>query len=296
MDILNQCPVCHNKNLSLFKSIKDHFYSKESFDLYQCDNCGFIFTNPRPEIGNLKMYYQSEEYLSHSKNQRNLTSIIYSIIKNYSLQKKYMIISKYHRSGKVLDIGCATGEFLNYFKQKGWTTIGIEPAENPRKYATTKYGLEVYDEPKLENLEKNTFDVITLWHVLEHVPDLSHRMEQINKLLKKDGVIAIALPNYNSWDAKHYDKHWAAYDVPRHLSHFSQNTIRFLLEQFQLKIIETIPLKFDAYYVSLLSEKYKSGRMNYFKAFLNGFKSNKYGSKNNMNYSSLIYMAKKQLE
>jgi 2-polyprenyl-3-methyl-5-hydroxy-6-metoxy-1,4-benzoquinol methylase len=296
MDNIDQCPVCNSNSFQHFKTIKDYFLSGEVFQLDKCNNCGFIFLNPRPDKEKLQEYYQSTEYLSHSKSQRNLTSMIYDVIKNYSLHKKFQVISQYHDNGKILDIGCATGEFLNYYKKKGWQTLGIEPALYPRNYAIEKYGLEVYDEPKIQELEKNSFDVITLWHVLEHVPELAKRVEQIRGLLKNNGVIVIALPNHNSWDARHYDEYWAAYDAPRHLYHFSQDTFQLLLAKFQLRLIETIPLKFDAFYVSLLSEKYKTGKMKYVKACTNGIKSNYYANKNNMNYSSLIYIVKKQLE
>jgi 2-polyprenyl-3-methyl-5-hydroxy-6-metoxy-1,4-benzoquinol methylase len=292
METLKICPICSKSNFLSFKTIDDYFLTGEKFQLTQCDDCGFIFTNPRPKPDKIQGYYQSNEYFSHSKEKRNITSFLYNLVKSYSLKSKYRIIAKYSKKGKILDIGCATGEFLDYFNKNGWKTKGIEPAPEPRKFAKEKYGLDVSDENVLSEMKQETFDVITLWHVLEHVSNLNKRVDQIQSLIKANGIVVIALPNYQSWDAKFYDKYWAAYDVPRHLYHFSRKTIEILLSNHRLKIIETIPLFFDSFYVSLLSEKYKNGKVNYLAAIKNGFKSN-LAAKKSTNYSSLIYIAKK---
>lgn len=293
MEYLKTCPVCDGTSHEKFKEINDHFLSKESFTLTRCKDCSFVFTNPRPEENNLEKYYQSDEYFSHSKKKKGLITFLYDAVKNYSLNKKYQLISKIIPEGNILDIGCATGEFLNYFKLKGWNCMGIEPAENPRNYAIENYHLEVKTEDALDNFTKESFDVITMWHVLEHVPNLKERIQQIERLLKPDGLLIIALPNYLSWDAKHYETFWAGYDVPRHLYHFSQQSISTFLLKYHFSIFNTIPLKFDSFYVSLLSEKYKTGKMNFVNAFFNGLKSNLYAKWRGMAYSSLIYLAKK---
>jgi len=193
-----------------------------------------------------------------------------------------------------LDIGCATGEFLNYFKNNGWNCTGIEPAKDPRKYAIENFNLDVKAEEALDQLGPDTFDVITLWHVLEHVPNLNERLGQISKLLKPDGLLLIALPNHLSWDATYYKDFWAGFDVPRHLHHFSPDTVKLLLVKYNISIFDIKPMKFDAFYVSLLSEKYKTRSMKYLSAFCKGIKSNAAAKKNRNNYSSLIYLAKKQ--
>lgn len=292
MEKLDACPVCDHHEFELYSKVKDHFLSGETFDLNQCKNCGFVFTNPRPEANDLGRYYQSEEYFSHSKAKKGLITFLYNAVKNYSLGRKYKLISSYKKSGKILDIGCATGEFLNYFKSKGWETSGIEPAENPRNYAIQNYNLDVRDEESIKDLDKESFDVITMWHVLEHVPGLNERIDQIKQFLKPDGLLLIALPNYLSWDAKYYGNFWAGFDVPRHLYHFSQDTLKRLLDKFQFSVFDILPLKFDAYYVSLLSEKYQHGKQDFVKAFFNGQKSNRQAAKDDNNYSSLIYLAK----
>ncbi len=294
MEKLNTCPICEGSALSTFKEIKDHFLSQETFHLSVCEKCGFVFTNPRPDENELEKYYQSDEYLSHSKKKKGLITFLYDTIKKYALENKYKLISEIIPSGKILDIGCATGEFLNVFQQKGWECFGIEPSKNPRDFAIENYKLDVKPEEEIEKLGSGNFDVITLWHVLEHVPKLNERIEQIYNLLKPDGLLLIALPNYLSWDSKFYDAFWAGYDVPRHLYHFSPNTISSLLNKHKFSISEIRPMKFDSFYVSLLSEKYKHGSLRYFSAFTKGLKSNFEAKKEQHNYSSLIYLAKKK--
>jgi 2-polyprenyl-3-methyl-5-hydroxy-6-metoxy-1,4-benzoquinol methylase len=294
MKNINNCPICNNLHLQPQMEVADHFLSGEVFRLTKCTGCGFLITNPRPHIKSLATYYQSDDYLSHSK-KKSLTGSIYNIVKNYSLAKKFQLISRYRFRGKLLDIGCATGEFLHYFKNKNWDVTGIEPAEAPRQYAINTYGLNVISEEKIDQLAAGQFDVVTLWHVLEHIPELNRRMEQITKLLTPDGLLVMALPNYLSWDAQHYGSFWAGFDVPRHLYHFTPATISLLLSKYQFEIVKTEPLKFDAFYVSLLSEKYKAAKSGFLTAFRNGLKSNKWAKHNDGNYSSLIYLAKRKI-
>ncbi len=294
MENIVRCPICKNDQLTDNMRVVDHFLSKESFHLVKCSRCGFLITNPRPAASDLPKYYQSDDYLSHSKKKKSVTSSLYNLVKNYSHGKKYQLITSFKKQGTLLDIGSATGEFLHYFDKKKWAVTGIEPAEAPRKYSIENYGVKVFPEEKIDQLPAGQFDVITLWHVLEHVPDLNQRMEQISKLLAPDGLLVIALPNHLSWDAQHYGNYWAGYDVPRHLYHFTPDTISQLLSKFNFEIFKTEPLKFDAYYVSLLSEKYQSGKSNFIAAFRNGLKSNKSAKNGQDNYSSLIYLARKQ--
>lgn len=294
MEKLNQCPICSSIEQFGFLKIADYFLTKEVFSIAKCNNCGFLFTNPRPSGSEISKYYQSQDYISHNTNNSNLFSKAYSIARNFSLRKKHSLISKLVKPGSILDIGCGTGEFLNFMRGKGWDTIGIEPAENPRNFARNIYSLEVYDEQELDFLSSGHFDVITLWHVLEHVPDLDQRLKQIKRLLSGGGVLLIALPNHESWDADYYKSYWAAWDVPRHLYHFSQQTINLLLDKNEFSLISAIPMKMDAYYISLLSEKYKVGKSSVFKAIYNGYRSNYSAKRNLNNYSSLIYLAKNQ--
>ena len=294
MEKISICPICDSDQLAIDSEITDHFLSGEKFRLTKCNNCGFLFTNPRPKKSQLGKYYQSEDYFSHSKKKKGLITFLYNSVKNYSLHNKFNLISRYKNSGSILDIGCATGEFLNHFKKHGWETKGIEPAEEPRNFAIENYNLVVKPEDDLKNVTDERYDVISMWHVLEHVPDLNERMEQISRLLKKDGLLVIALPNYLSWDGQHYQNYWAGYDVPRHLYHFSEKSIAKLLDKYNFSMFKKVPLKYDSFYVSLLSEKYKSGNPNYPKALFSGLKSNIKAKKHGNNFSSLIYIVKFQ--
>ena len=291
MEKIESCFICGNKEFLNYLDCKDHFLSQENFKIIKCKNCGFKFINPRPDQNEIGKYYQSEEYISHSGNKKGLVNFVYQIVKNYTIPKKFILINKYSKGKTILDVGCATGEFLNLFKLRKWKTYGIEPNEKARDFAIKNLGLDVFEENEIKKFENNNFDVITMWHVLEHVHNLNERVGEIKRILKNDGILFLALPNPESFDAKYYKEYWAGYDVPRHLYQFNNMNVKELFDKFDMKIIQKIPMKFDAFYISLLSEKYKTGRKNWFRGLYNGWKSNLSGMKSN-NYSSLIYLIK----
>ena len=276
--------------MSLLKII-DYSVSKEKFDLIKDTTYGFLVTTPLPDISELAKYYETEEYISHTDTKRNLFEKVYHLVREYAIKNKVALINKEQSKGSLLDIGCGTGDFLSAAKNNGWLVTGIEPNENARVKANTKTNNSVFETSKLEILPENSFDVITLWHVLEHLPNLESHVKTIRKLLKPNGSLIIAVPNHKSFDANYYKQFWAAYDVPRHLWHFSQTSIKKLFKNFQIELNKTIPMKFDSFYVSLLSEKYKTGKQNIVKAFWIGFRSN-LKAKHTSEYSSLIYVFK----
>lgn len=294
MEELKNCPICNHSSFSHFLNCIDYTVSRKTFNIVSCEYCGFKFTNSRPEKEAIGKYYESEDYISHSNSKKGLFNIIYQAVRKYTIRKKVKLISNISRKKKegksILDIGCGTGEFLNACKNKGWRTLGIEPGKQARKYAISHYGIEVKEESALTSLEDQTFDVITLWHVLEHVHELNERMRELRRLVKPEGKLIIAVPNYLSYDAAHYGTYWAAYDVPRHLYHFSPNTMTQLLGNYGIQIQKMLPMKFDSFYVSLLSEKYKSGKTNFLKAFVIGLKSSKLSQKAVKKSSSIIYI------
>jgi 2-polyprenyl-3-methyl-5-hydroxy-6-metoxy-1,4-benzoquinol methylase len=294
MELLKKCPACDHEKFVEFIQCKDHFLSKEDFTILKCENCGLLFTNPRPEENDLGRYYKSSQYISHSNAKKGLINKIYHFIRRHNHKKKYKLISSYRSKGEILDVGCATGEFLLFLKQKGWNVFGIEPDADARQFAIENNKIEAFPESELVKLGRDKFDVITLWHVLEHVSNLKPRITELYNLLKDDGILIIAVPNSQSLDAAHYGSFWAGYDVPRHLYHFDQKVIKDLFSKFNFSCIEIKPMKFDSYYVSLLSEKYISGKNNYLKAAKTGWQSNCHARKNQMNYSSLIYIFKKE--
>ena len=273
----------------IFIKVKDNSVSKESFELLMDEELQLLKTHPQPSLDKLPKYYESEDYISHTDGKRSLFEKVYQIIKWYSLNKKVSLINSLHsQKGNLLDIGAGTGDFLTTAKKSGWHTTGIEPNEKAKAISISK---GVTFAENLESIESNTFDVITMWHVLEHVPDLENQIKTLKRLLKPNGTIIIAVPNYKSFDAKYYGEFWAAYDVPRHLWHFSKIAIEKLFAKENMKLIKILPMIFDSFYVSLLSEKYKNGKMNFIKAFYIGLKSNM-KAKQNLEYSSHIYVIK----
>ena len=293
MKTITNCPVCNSHTFVPFLTCKDYTVSKQDFNIVSCTNCNFKFTDPRPEDENLGDYYKSEEYISHSNTSKGIVSKLYHIVRNYTLKNKIRLVSKYVSRGTIIDYGCGTGMFLNICKQNGWKTYGMEPDSGAGKIAS-EMGLRVLNNKQSlkESIGSSQVDAITLWHVLEHVTDLNETLTFFKETLKQEGVLIIAVPNYTSYDAEHYRQYWAAYDLPRHLYHFEINTISKLLLPYGFKLIETKPMKFDSFYVSMLSEKYKTGSVKYLSAFLTGLKSN-LKAKSTKDYSSVIYVFKK---
>lgn len=287
---LTECPVCKS---SLFKDVlvcKDHTVSGEMFTIVDCNNCNFKFTNPRPSNDVLGDYYKSADYISHSDTKKGLISRLYHLVRDYTLKGKIQLVEEYVSRGTILDYGCGTGMFLNVAKQSGWKTIGMEPDSGARKIALNMALDVCSDKLALLGAHPNQmFNAITLWHVLEHVTDLDATLAFFKRSLEKDGVLIIAVPNYKSLDAQTYSEFWAAYDVPRHLYHFDIDSVSNLLANAGFVLDSTRPMKFDSYYVGMLSEKYKNGSVSYVKAFMNGLRSNLAANKTK-EYSSRIYI------
>lgn len=282
--------------------VKDHSVSGEEFALIENSEYGFLETTPQPSLEKLPSYYESEDYISHTDSKRNLFEKIYHLVRVISLKKKLKLINSFPlrqaqdkntKKKNLLDVGCGTGDFLQIAKSNNWEVSGIEPNEQARSIANSKTDNSVLEIEQLLQYDKASFDVITLWHVLEHLPNLEDHISIFQKILKPEGRLIIAVPNYKSFDAKHYKSFWAAYDVPRHLWHFNQASISNLMMAFNFKIEKTKPMCFDAFYVSMLSEKYKSGKMNPIKGFWIGLLSN-LKALSSKEASSLIYIIKKE--
>ncbi|MFD1161333.1 class I SAM-dependent methyltransferase [Hwangdonia seohaensis] len=272
--------------------VKDHSVSGEEFELILNSEYGFLETSPQPDSDKLPEYYKSEDYISHTDSQRNLFEKAYHLVRQFSLKKKLNLINSFSSTEKnLLDVGCGTGDFLQTAKQNNWTVFGIEPNKKARDIANKKTNHSVFKTDELFKIEEHRFDVITLWHVLEHLPNLEEQISIFKKILKPNGTLIIAVPNYKSYDAKHYKQFWAAYDVPRHLWHFNKESISKLVSKQDMQVVKMKPLLFDAFYVSLLSEKYKTGKMNMLNGFWIGLLSN-LKSLRTKEASSLIYIIK----
>jgi len=257
---IEQCPLCGNSQFVHTETCKDYFVSHEDFSLYRCCNCQFVFTQDVP-IGEEKgRYYESSDYVSHSDAKKGVVNHVYHHVRRIMLRRKTRLATKGKKQGNLLDVGCGTGYFAASVKRKGWNVVGVEPSKTAAETARTKFDLEVIPPEKLTELPHHQFDTITLWHVLEHLEDLNESMALFSKLLSENGRLLIALPNNSSYDAAKYRAHWAAYDVPRHIWHFSPNTFRRLAQKHGYTITSVKRMPFDAFYISILSEKYRNRR------------------------------------
>jgi 2-polyprenyl-3-methyl-5-hydroxy-6-metoxy-1,4-benzoquinol methylase len=275
------------KNPTNYTTVKDHSVSGETFQLVLDYDLQLLKTTPQPLLENLGRYYESDDYISHTDGKRSLFEKLYHTVKQKSLRDKIKLIHGFKPSkGNLLDIGAGTGDFLVEAKKSGWAITGVEPSAKAKGIAQAK-GVNFSDN--LDAIANQSLDVITMWHVLEHVPDVEKQIADLKRILKPDGVLIVAVPNYKSYDAQHYGAYWAAYDVPRHLWHFSKTSIEKLFFAQQMELVKVLPMKFDSFYVSLLSEKYKTGKMNFVSGFLTGLKSN-LKAKQSLEYSSHIYV------
>lgn len=286
MNKIKSCPICGDENFSPFLNVKDHMITKEEFSIVTCENCGFHFTNPIPNENKIGEYYKSSAYISHSSSKKGLINFLYNVVRGITLKQKVRWVKNVARGEELLDIGSGTGHFLKAANKKHFHGVGLEPDPEARKHAHSKNHVRSDDQKELYLKEEASFDVVTMWHVLEHVYNLNNDVAQIRKILKNNGALFIAVPNMNSYDAKYYKEFWAAYDVPRHLYHFrQQDVVKFMMNHgFELK--KVIPMKYDSYYVSMLSEKYKKGF--FLKGLFIGWLSNRKAKKNG--YSSQVYV------
>lgn len=289
---INQCVSCGNNKLGLYLKTKDYFLTQEEFELLQCDSCGLILTNPVPNEAEIEKYYNSPDYLSHKSKTQNLTSLVYNSLRKINIRNKYSFVKSFKTGKSILDYGCGSGQLLHYFLKNGWKIQGVEPNADAREIASKLNNIKILNNSEISELQKSSFDVITLWHVLEHIHNLNEVMNNLVSLLKQSGILIIAVPIINSPDALKYKEKWAGLDVPRHLYHFTTSAMKQFLLNHNLVVSETKPMKLDAYYVSLLSEKYRGNKFPYLTAVLEGFNSNKKAEQNN--YSSMIFVARKK--
>lgn len=295
--IYSNCPVCYNSHIHKVLTVKDHSVSNEDFEIWECKKCTFRFTQNIPAVADIAPYYQSSAYISHSDTSKGFINRLYHIVRGFTLKSKKNIAEKYSgiNKGSLLDIGAGTGAFVHTMQDAGWNVTGIEPDDAARKNALDIRNVKLKPADELTLLPAGSFNVITLWHVLEHVHDLHTYMETFRKLLAAKGTLIIALPNYTCYDAHVYAGAWAAYDVPRHLWHFSPGSFDTLAAHHGFSVIHKKPMWFDSYYISLLSEKYLSGKSNTVKAFITGSVSNMKAFTDTKRCSSVIYILQAQV-
>lgn len=273
--IVSACPVCDGTSFSAFLTCTDYFVSGEEFEIKKCDACGFKITGNIEDEDNIGRYYQSEKYISHSNTSKGLVNSAYHQVRKYMLGQKRRLVEKSSviKNGQILDVGTGTGFFLNEMKEKGWQVTGTEKSDEARGFAMNEFGLELLTAETLFTLPEQKFDVITLWHVLEHIHLLNKNLDTFNQLLKPNGKLIIAVPNHESSDALHYKNYWAAYDVPRHIWHFAPSQMEKLGKKHHFKLTGIHTMPFDSFYVSILSEKYRKSKLALIKGLFFGYVS-----------------------
>lgn len=287
-----QCPVCSSVEIKKVLTGKDYTVSQQNFAILECNHCTLRFTQDVPSENAIAPYYKSENYISHTDTSKGLVNQLYKSVRKRTLVQKRKLIEKVtgKATGSLLDVGAGTGSFLNEMKQSNWQVTGLEPDADARTVAKNLHGIDLQESGNLFSLPENSFDAITMWHVLEHVHSLQEYIAQLKKLLTANGRLIIAVPNYTSSDAVSYGEYWAAYDVPRHLYHFSPKSIETLVTNHGLKLLACKPMWFDSFYVSLLSSKYKKGNTNWVGAGFTGFMSNVKAMMDVKKCSSVIYI------
>jgi 2-polyprenyl-3-methyl-5-hydroxy-6-metoxy-1,4-benzoquinol methylase len=267
--------------------------SQQTFQIVRCNECQLLFTNPRPTVETIGAYYKSDAYISHDDTQTGLIDTVYRTVRTYTLNQKEKLIRQLNegRRGAVLDYGCGTGTFLQQCQTNGWNVVGFEPDPDARQLAEQRTRQPILkDLNEIQN--RQPLDVITLWHVLEHVPRLNETLQTLTGTLRAGGALVVAVPNPASADAQKYGPFWAAYDVPRHLYHFTPNVLKPLIEKAGLRLEKQVPMPFDAYYIAMLSSQHRDGKTRYAESLWSGLQSN-WAARRSGNYSSLTYVFRK---
>ena len=290
----NKCPWCGSEKAQINLWLKDEFLTKEDFHICECLNCGLLYTMPRPDKEKIGAYYKSEAYYSHQENKKGFIPKVYERVKTINLKHKYRLATSGMQSGKLLDIGCGVGDFLHTAEMHGWECIGVEPSEDAKAIAQKRMKGKIITSEELEGFPDGAFDVITMWHVLEHVDDLKWQVAHLQRLVKPSGRVVIAVPNYKSYDGQYYKEHWAAYDVPRHLNHFNRITLSKIFKTSGLELVKMDKLKWDAYYISYLSEQYRHHSLPLVRGLYRGFISN-CKARRSGEWSSLVYVFERKI-
>jgi 2-polyprenyl-3-methyl-5-hydroxy-6-metoxy-1,4-benzoquinol methylase len=292
----DKCPLCNSEDIGEWLNVPDHFLTGEQFALTQCSSCGFLFTQDHPDSDEIDRYYESADYISHNDSAGGFFASVYMIAREFMLRRKRKMVCRATglKNGNILDIGSGTGHFLSVMRARGWQVKGLEINDKARAFSIAEFGLEVLSPASIGSLPSASFDAITLWHVLEHLQNPFSYASEIVRFLNPGGVCLVALPNSSSFDARHYNEFWAAYDVPRHLWHFTPETFKLFAEKSGFEIISVRSLPLDVIYISLLSEKYRRSALHFIRGLVKGvwFMALSLFLKNRN--SALVYILKKK--
>lgn len=292
---IESCPICEKTTFSDHLICTDYFATNETFELKKCNSCGFVFTQNFPIERFIGKYYEVPNYISHSDTKTGIVNYLYHFARNFMLKRKCGLVVSESKlaKGSILDYGAGTGYFLNTIHQLGWEALGIEKSATGRDFAKKEFSLDLKTPEELSLLPGESFDVITLWHVLEHIENLEEVLLQFKHILKPNGVLIVAVPNSESYDADYYKEEWAAYDVPRHLWHFSSKTIELLTQKMGFKLISKRGMPLDAFYISMMSEKNKGNKFAFISGMMVGLRAFVASFTNTDKSSSVIYTFKK---
>ena len=293
---ITTCPLCGGTRLERSLTCVDHYATGEAFHLCRCGECGFLFTEDAPVEEEIGRYYETPEYISHSNTHKGLTNLLYHGVRRFMLGRKARLVCRVaHRSaGRLLDIGTGTGYFPAVMRKRGWQVEAVEKNEGARQFALRNFGIEVLPEGALYGYVPGSFDVVTLWHVMEHLQRLDETWELLYSLLSEQGRLVVAVPNSSSYDARKYGAYWAAYDVPRHLWHFTPGTIERFGSKHGFILAERHPMPFDAFYVSILSERALHRRFPFVRGMLAGMLAWFSAQVRKERSSSMIYVFRKK--
>lgn len=271
--VYNSCPLCGSSSIYKKFTCKDYFTTGEYFNIFECKECHFQFTQDIPDEISISTYYDSPAYVSHSNTSKGIINGLYHIVRTIMLRRKVSLVKKltFMKHGKLLDYGAGTGYFAHAMQSAGWEVTAIEKSEHARKFAEDKFAIRMLSPQDIEKEEDKRYDAVTLWHVMEHIHDIHALWDHLYRILDDNGIAIIALPNSQSYDAEYYRENWAAYDVPRHLWHFAPSTIMKLGEQHDFILERRYPMPFDGFYISMLSERYKKSRLANIRGMWNGF-------------------------
>lgn len=290
------CPLCCESSINKRFTCKDFFATGEEFDIYECPACGFVFTQNIPDEKEIGRYYESQAYISHSNTKKGVFNKVYHIVRSIMLQRKASLMEQLTllKNGKILDYGAGTGYFARTMAKRGWDVTAIEKSPQARELALREFGFEMFPEEHLKKIADREFDIVTLWHVMEHIQDLDGFWDELYRIIDDSGIAAIALPNCKSHDAAAYKENWAAYDVPRHLWHFTPMTVMRWGEKHGFILERQITMPFDGFYISMLSERYKGSRLPGIRGLWTGFRGWLATSTRREASSSIIYVFRKR--
>ena len=288
----DKCPLCKSSAIKKRFACVDEFATGEQFEIFECTACGLAFTQNVPDEKEIDRYYESPTYISHSNTSKGLVNRVYHIVRRIMLQKKARKVEMLTglKNGRLLDYGAGTGHFARLMKTRGWSVTAIEKNGKARELALKEFGFEMLPVEALSTIKDKELDVVTMWHVMEHIQEPDKMWDELHRILDDRGIAIIAVPNSASYDALKYKEYWAAYDVPRHLWHFTPSTIAQWGEKHGFVLDGQYTMPFDGFYISMLSEQYKGSRLHTIRGFWNGFKGWLAQCRRRSASSSIIYV------